>query len=146
MMAAGCERGLDLECSSVISIGGGYCGKRLQPVGHLPVVVGVSGGVAEFECDRVAKRHLSPRSKWCKRRGHGRLCQPCEDAGIDQISDTGHLFVGAPRPFGGFEVEAALLAEQGDQLQPTPGMDDLAQGNVDRRPQGSRAENLGGLL
>ena len=41
---------------------------------------------------------------------------------------------------------AALLAEQGDQFQSTPGVDDLAQGSVDRRPQGSGAENLSGLL
>jgi hypothetical protein len=45
-----------------------------------------------------------------------------------------------------FEVKSALLAEQGDQLQPTPGVDDLAQGSVDRRPQGGGAENLSGLL
>jgi hypothetical protein len=146
MLAAGCKRGLDLQCSLVISIGGGYCGKRPQPVGHLPVVVGVSGGVAEFECDRVAERNLSPRSKWCKCRGDGRLGQPCEDAGVDQISDACHLFVGTPRSFGVFEVESAFLAEQGDQLQPTPGVDDLAQGSIDRRPQGRRTEYLSGLL
>lgn len=124
MMAAGCKRGLDLPCSLVISIGGGCCGKRLQPVGHLPVVVRSSGGVAEFECDRVAQRYLSPGSKWCKRRGDDSLCQQCEDAGVDQISDACHLFVGTPRPFGVFEVESALLAEQGDQLQPTPGVNE----------------------
>jgi hypothetical protein len=45
-----------------------------------------------------------------------------------------------------FEVKSALLAEQGDQLQPTPGVDDLAQGSVDRRPQGGGAENLSRLL
>jgi hypothetical protein len=38
------------------------------------------------------------------------------------------------------------LAEQGDQFEPTPGVDDLAQGSIDRRPQGSRTENLSGLL
>jgi hypothetical protein len=146
MLTVDCKRGLDLQCSLVISIGGGYCRKRLQPVGYLPVVVGVSGGVAEFECDRVAQRYLSPRGKWYKRRGDGRLCQPCEDAGVDQVSDALHLFVGTPRPFSVLEIESALLAEQGDQFEPTPGVDDLAQGSIDRRPQGSRTENLSGLL
>jgi hypothetical protein len=146
MLAAGCKRCLDLQCSLVIGIGGRYCWKGSQPVDHLPVVDGVSGGVAEFEGDRVAQRHLSPRGEWRKRCCHGRLCQPGEDTGVDQISDACHLFVGTPRPFGDFEVESALLAEQGDQLQPTPGVNDLAQGSVDRRPQGGGAEDLSGLL
>ncbi len=146
MLAVGCKRSLNFQRSSVISVGGGHCRKRLQPVGYLSVVIGAPGGVADLECDRVAQRYLSSGSKWCKRRGHGRLGQPCEDAGVDQVSDAGHLLVAAPRPFGGCEVEAALLAEQGDQLQPTPGVDDLAQGSVDRRPQGRRAENLSSLL
>lgn len=146
MLASGCKCGLDFQCSLVISVRGGYGGKRLQSVGDFPVVVGASGRVSKFECDRVAQSYLSSRGKWGKSRGHGWLGQPCEDAGIDQIADACHLFVGTPRPFDFFEIEATVLGEQGDELQPAPGVNDLAQGSVDRRPQGSGAEDLSGLL
>jgi hypothetical protein len=114
MVAPGCKGSLDLQCSLVISVCGRYCGKRPQPVGDLPVVVGASGGVSEFECDRVAQSYLSSSGKWGESRGYGWLGQPCEDAGVDQIADACHLFVGAPGPFGLFEVEATVLGEQGD--------------------------------
>jgi hypothetical protein len=60
--------------------------------------------------------------------------------------DACHLLIGTPRLIGGFEIESALLAEQGDEFQSTPGMDDFVQSGVDRRSQGGRAEDLGCLL
>lgn len=146
MLAAGREGGLDFEGSSVVCIRGRNRRKRLEAVGELSVVVGTSGRVAELERDRVAQRNLAARSKWRKRRGHGGFGQPRENAGVDQVSNAWHLFVGTPRLFGGFEVETALLAEQGNELKPSSGMDDLVQSGVDRRPQGGRAEDLGRLL
>jgi hypothetical protein len=146
MLAPGGKSCLDLQCSLLIGVRGGYCGKRLQSVGDFPVVVGAPGRVSEFECDRVAQSHLSSGGKWGKSRGHGWLGQPRKDAGVDQIEDARHLFVGTPGPFGFFEVEATVLGEQGDQLQPAPGVDDFAQGGIDRRSQRGRAENLSGLL
>jgi len=146
MLASGCKSGLDLKCSLVISVRGRYRGKRPQSVGDLPVVVGASGRVPEFERDRVAQSNLSPGGKWGEGCGHGWLGQPCEDAGVDQVPDACHLFVGSPRPFGLVEVEATVLGEQGDEFQSAPGVDDFAQGCIDRRPQRGRAENLSGLL
>lgn len=142
MLAAGGKRGLDLPCSLVISVRGGDGGKGPQSIRHLSVVVRVSGGVAQFECNRIAQRYLSSRSKRCKGRSHCGLCQPGKDAGVDEISDARHLFVRTPRTLGFFEVEPAFLSEQGDQLQPMPGVDDFPQGSIDRRSQGRRAENL----
>lgn len=146
MLAPGCKSSLDLQCSLVISVRGGYCGKRPQSVGDLPVVVGASGRVSEFECDRAAQSYLSSGGKWGKSRGHGWLGQPCEDTGVDQIADACHLFVGTPGPFDLFEVEATVLGEQCDELQPAPGVDDLAQGSIDGRSQRGRAENLRSLF
>ena len=119
--------------------------KGLEADGDFPVVVGTSRRVAEFESDRMAQRHLSSRSQWRECGGDGGFGQPCENTGVDEISDACHLLVGTPRPFSGFEVEAALLAEQGDELQPTAGMDYFVQSGVDRRPQGGGAEDLGCL-
>jgi hypothetical protein len=146
MLASGCKSSLNLQCSLVIGVRGGYCGKRLQSVGDFPVVVGAPGRVSEFECDRVAHSYLSSGGKWGESRGHGWLGQPGEDAGVNQIADACHLFVGAPRPIGFFEVEATVLGEQGDELQPAAGVDNFAQGSIDRRPQRGRAEYLSGLL
>jgi hypothetical protein len=147
MVAPGCKSSLDLQCSLVISVCGGYCGKRPQSVGDFPVVVGASGRVSEFECDRTAQSYLSSGGKWGESRGHGWFGQPCEDAGVDQIADAcHHLCVGAPGPFDLFEVEASVLGEQGDELQAAPGVDDLSQGSVDGRSQRGRAENLRSLL
>jgi hypothetical protein len=146
MLATSCEGCLDLQRSSMVSVSSRYCGKRLKSVRHLPVVIGVSGGVAELECDGVAQRDLSSRSKRCKRCGDGGLGQSCEDACVDQISEGRHLLVGTPRPLRVFKVEPTLLAEQGNELQAAPCMDDFVQGGVDRRPQGGRAENRGRLL
>jgi hypothetical protein len=146
MVAPGCKSSLDFQCSLVISVCGGYCGKRPQSVGDFPVVVGASGRVSEFKCNRVAQSYLSSDGKRGKSRGYGWLGQPCEDAGVDQIADACHLFVGTPGPFDLFEVEATVLGEQGDELQPAPGVDDLAQGSINGRSQRGRAENLRGLL
>jgi hypothetical protein len=43
------------------------------------------------------------------------------------------------------EIESALLAEQGNQFQSAPGVDDFVQGRVDRRPQGRSAQYFGRL-
>lgn len=145
LLAPGREGGLDFEGSSVVCIGGRHRWKGVEAVGDLPVVVRASGRVAELKGDRIAQGNLSARSQWRECRGHSGFGQPCENTGVDQISDACHLLVGAPRPFGGFEVEATILAEQGDEFEPPPGMDDFVQSGVDRRPQGSRAENRGSL-
>jgi hypothetical protein len=144
--ASCCESGLDLQCSLVISVRGGYCRKRLHSVGDLPVVVGAAGRISEFERDRVAQSYPSAGGKWSKGRGDGWPGQPGEDAGVDQIANACHLFVGAPRLFGDFEVEATLLGEQSDEFQPAPGVDDFAQRSIDGRPQRGRAEDLGSLM
>jgi hypothetical protein len=146
MLASGSKSTLDLQCSLVISVRGGYSGKRLQSVGDFPVVVGAPRRVSDFERDRVAQSYLSASGKWGKSRGHGWLGQPCENAGVNQIADACHLFVGTPRPLRYFEVEATVLGEQGDELQPAASVDNFAQGSIDRRPQRGRAQNLGGLL
>jgi hypothetical protein len=46
---------------------------------------------------------------------------------------------------GGFEIESALLAEQGHEFQPAPGVDDFVQGGVNRGAQGCRAQDFGRL-
>lgn len=116
VLACGRKSGLDLECSLMISVCGRYRGKRLQTVGDLLVVVGTHGRVSELECDGAAQSDLSSGGKWRKGCGYGWLGQPGKHAGVDQIADAGHLFVGTPRPFGSFEVEATLLGDQGDEL------------------------------
>jgi hypothetical protein len=103
---------------------------------------GPSGG----HPSRGTQRHLSPSSQWRKGGGHRGLRQSRKDAGVDQVTDSGLLLVGAPRPFNGLEIEAVLLAEQSHQLEPMPSMADLAQRRVDRRPQRRGAEDLGGFL
>lgn len=110
------------------------------------MVVRTSRRVTEFEGDRIAHSNLSSCDQGGEGRGDGGFAQPRENTGVDQISDTRHLLARTPRPFGGCEVESALLAEQGDKLQPKSGMDDFVQSGIDRRPQGGRAEDLGRLL
>lgn len=120
--------------------------KGLEAVDNLPVVIRASRRVAELEGHRIAQRDLSSRRQWRKCSGHGGLGQPCEHTRVDQILDPCHLLVGTPRLTGGLEIESTLLAEQGDEFQSTPGMDDFAQSGVDRRSQGGRSEDLGRLL
>lgn len=116
VLASRREGGLDFEGSSVVCIGGWNRWKGLEAVGDLPVVVRASGRVAELESDRIAQSNLSSRCQWRECSGHIGFGEPCENTGVDQISDACHLFVGTPRSFGGFEVESALLAEQGDEF------------------------------
>lgn len=68
--------GGQLSCWLVISIGGRHCGKRLEPIADIPVVIRAPGPVSELECDRVAQRHLLLGGKGSKGSGHGRLGQP----------------------------------------------------------------------
>ena len=116
MHTRGGECGLDLESSSVVSIGRRNRRKGLEAVGDLPVVVRASSRVAEFETDWIGERYPSRRRQWRKRRGHSGFGQPGENAGVDQILDACHLLAITPRSLGGFEVESALLAEQGHEL------------------------------
>lgn len=145
MLAAGREGGLNLEGSSMICIGGRHRWKGLEAVGELPVVVRAPGRVAELEGDRTAQSNLSARRQWPKCSRHSGFGQSGENTGVDQISDACHLLVGTPGSFGGFEVETALLAEQSDEFEPPPGMNDFVKSGVDRRPQRRCAENLGRL-
>jgi hypothetical protein len=145
VLAAGSQLSLQVDGTLMIRLCRRHRWKGGEMVLQRCVVGSVASREPQLERDGGADRDESLDGQRGERGRHGWLGQPRKDACVDEVARSRHLLVASPGVLRSLEVEPALLAEEGDELEPSPSIHDLRESGVDRRPQRLSAQDLGCL-